>query len=752
MCKMTRVFFVNPPENMTPPESDYKPRKPGRRFGLFRLVGRLLENLRHAQAWNPFRWPLLASQVKRMLRTRGLKGTLLRAQQDRSLHVPGPVSERIAVRFDDPEPPGSIPTGEPPRVSLIIPVHGNWSFTAACLRSLASTPCRERFEVIVVDDCSGDETATRLREVDGIRVLRNAENLGFVASCNRGAGAARGEFLVLLNNDTHVLEGWLEALVETFERFPDTGLAGARLIYPDGRLQESGGIVFSDGSGWNYGKFDDAERPDYRFAREADYCSGACIAIPRALFTELGGFDERFSPAFYEDTDLAFRVRERGLKVRVQPAATVVHHEGATTGRDPARGVKRHQEINRERFVERWQEALASQPAPIVDPSSRAEARRARDHRLKGRVLLIDAYTPEPDQDSGSLRLIYLMQCFRDLGYGVTFMPNTLEYSGEYTRNLEGLGIEMVHAPWSRSPGRFFAERGSEFRFVMVSRHYIASRYIGLVRKHCPGARFLFDTVDLHYLREERMAEHLNSAVLRQAAAQTRRSELALVDRADATLVVSPVEKTVLEKAAPGAKVHVISNVHEVSGSRRDWSARKDLFFVGSYQHPPNIDAAEWFVQSIWPLIRERLPAVQFHLIGSKAPDSVRALEGNGVCFQGFQKDLDPWLDGCRLAVAPLRFGAGIKGKVNLSMSRGQPVVATPVAVEGMFAEPGRDILVSDTEAGFADAVVRLYQDEDTWNRVSIHGMENVNRYFSVENARLGLQELLTSLRPGTRP
>jgi len=209
------------------------------------------------------------------------------------------------------------------------------------------------------------------------------------------------------------------------------------------------------------------------------------------------------------------------------------------------------------------------------------------------------------------------------------------------------------------------------------------------------------------------------------------------------------VEKTVLEQAAPGAAVHIISNVHQVPGSRRPFSERKDIFFVGGYQHPPNIDAAVWFTRSIWPLIHAELPDLVFHLIGSKAPEQVRALHGNGVHFHGFVESLEPWLDDCRIAVAPLRYGAGIKGKVNISMSRGQPVVATPMAVEGMFAKPGRDVLVAESAEDFAASVIRLYQDEALWNQVSVSGLENVRQYFSVETARLGLHELIKSLESG---
>jgi len=706
-----------------------------------------------ARAWNPLRWPLLLSQAVRTISTEGLAGALERSQSSHMQQHRPEHSGAVAVEaIGAPEPPDGFPEVSDPLVTIVIPVYNKWEYTAACLRSLAETECRASFEVIVVDDQSSDETPTRLEQVEGLVHLRNRKNLGFVGSCNRGAEVARGRYIVMLNNDTQVLNGWLDALVETFQSYPDTGMAGAKLVYPDGTLQEAGGLIFRDGSGWNYGKGDDADRPEYEYIRAVDYCSGACIMLETTLFRELGGFDVRYAPAYYEDTDLAFRIRDKGFKVRIQPAAVIVHHEGISSGTDLSQGVKRYQSVNREKFLERWQHELRTYPEPIHDPDDGSEIRRARDHRLKGRVLLIDAYTPEPDQDSGSVRLCYLMDCLINLGYGVTFMADNRAHAGRYTTALQQSGIEVLYDPWVGSLQRFFSDRGSEFDFVIISRHYVASNYLNLLKRFCPQAKFIFDTVDLHYLREERMAELENSLPLKRSAAQTRRSELAVINAAAATIVVSPVEKEVLEKAAPEARVHVISNIHEVTGSQSPFSERKDIFFVGGFQHPPNVDAARWFVDSIWPLVRKELPEIEFHLIGSKAPEQVRALDGNGVRFHGFVKSLDPWLDGCRLAVAPLRYGAGIKGKVNMSMSRGQPVVATPMAVEGMFAQSGRDVLIAESAQEFAAEVVRLYRDEELWNRISESGLENVRQYFSVETARLGLQRLLESLQTQENP
>ena len=710
-----------------------------------RVGRRAAKNFMLARAWNPARWPWLISQLVRNLSTLGVEGTLQRLQYTGPEAAPEPEPVITTKPIDNIVAPAAFPVLEKPLASIVIPVYNKWSYTAACLRSLLETQGKYPFEVIVVDDQSSDETAERLANIDGVTHLRNEENLGFVGSCNRGARHARGEFLVLLNNDTQVLEGWLDELIDTFEREPKAGLVGARLVYPDGSLQESGGIVFKDGSGWNYGRGKKAENPEYLFLREADYCSGACIALKTQYFQEIGALDERYAPAYYEDTDLAFRVRESGYKVFIQPLSTVIHHEGITSGTDTSSGVKKYQLTNQKKFVERWKDELQSQPEKISNPDNHAEVLRASQHRSKGHILIIDATTPEPDKDSGSVRLTNLMQCCRDLGYSLTFFADNRDYAGNYTRDLQKSGVEVLYHPWLDSLHDFFRDRGDEFDYVIISRHYIAINYIQLLKRYCPNTRFIFDTVDLHYLREQRLAELEQSLPLKRTAQQTRRAELSVIKAADATLVVSTVEKEVLKGDAPGEKVHILSNIHEVPGRDKEFADRKDIYFVGGYQHPPNVDAACWFVNDIWPLIHKQLPKLRFHLIGSKAPERIRSLSGDGVVFHGFVESLQPFLSNCRLAVAPLRYGAGVKGKVNMSMAHGQPVVATPAAVEGMFAEHERELLVADDAESFAAEVVRLYQDEDLWNRLSDASVQNVEEHFSLATARASLQELFKS-------
>jgi GT2 family glycosyltransferase len=257
-----------------------------------------------------------------------------------------------------------------PCTSIVIPSYNGIAFTEACLAALEETlPTGLECEIIVVDDGSTDGTSERLRTLAKssrrLKVRRNETNCGFIVTCNKGASAATGEILVFLNNDTLPQLGWLVPLLRLLRDRKDAGAVGGRLVYPGGRLQEAGDVIFRDGSGANFGRGDyDADDPLYSYVREVDYCSGALLATPRALFRELGGFDERFSPGYYEETDYCFRVRQKGYRVYYQPDSVVIHIEGGINGTDVADGKKRYQVINREKFKARWADALTTQPEP----------------------------------------------------------------------------------------------------------------------------------------------------------------------------------------------------------------------------------------------------------------------------------------------------------------------------------------------------------------------------------------------------
>ena len=309
-------------------------------------------------------------------------------------------------------------------------------------------PCLDRCvaarasgEIIVFDDASGDPNwcfcnwcaASAGGQSDQPRLSAKLQR-------SRAAGARK--YLLLLNNDTQVLPGWLDALVDLLRARPDAGAAGSMLLYPDGRLQEAGGIIWNDGSGWNYGRGDDPERPAYNYVREVDYCSAASLMVRRSVWTRLGGFDEAFVPAYCEDSDLAFRIRADGLNVLYQPRSRVVHLEGVSHGTDIGSGVKRHQLVNQQHFVRRWAESLAREHAA---PGCRVL--RARDRAMQRPVaLVIDHYVPEPDRDAGSCTMMGIIRALIDAGAVVKFWPHNRLRSPGYTDALQEIGVEVLHS------------------------------------------------------------------------------------------------------------------------------------------------------------------------------------------------------------------------------------------------------------------------------------------------------------------
>lgn len=632
----------------------------------------------------------------------------------------------------------AVPHSATPQVTVVIPVYNQIAHTLACLRALAAHPPALGIEIVVVDDGSSDATATNLPHVQGLHYHQRARNGGFIAACNDGIGLARGDYVVLLNNDTVPQPGWLDRLIGTFTAHPSAGLVGAQLVYPDGRLQESGGVVFGDGSAWSYGRFESAEDPRYAYVRQMDYCSGAAIALPRALLQTLGGLDRRYMPAYYEDTDLAFAVRAAGHSVLVQPASMVVHDEGTSNGTDTRTGVKAYQVRNRSVFAEKWQQVLQAQlpVGSVPDPASL--------HRHQRQVLILDECVPQPDRDSGSLRQFNLIRLLCAEGAHVVFVPTRREHAGRHTQALQQLGVEVWYAPFLEGIGTWLRTHGPRFSAVLLVRHHVAHACLPLLKRYAPQARTLFDTVDLHYLRERRGAELAGDANLLRSAERTRLRELEIMAATDVTVLVSAAEQAQLHADAPQIRTALLSNLHEVAGSGQPFAQRRDLVFVGGFRHPPNVDAVQWFISAIFPLVRAQLPDVVFHCIGADVPAALQLLadETPGVQLHGYVPDLVPYMDTLRIAVAPLRFGAGVKGKINLSMAHGQPVVGTTCAVEGMHLHDGEDVCVADEADAFAAAIVRLYQDAALWQRLADNGLRNVAQHFSLDAARATVRTL----------
>jgi glycosyltransferase involved in cell wall biosynthesis len=415
----------------------------------------------------------------------------------------------------------------------------------------------------------------------------------------------------------------------------------------------------------------------------------------------------------------------------------IVHDEGTSAGTDPFAGVKRYQEINRAKFAAKWADALRAQPLPGT-PIAQA-IRRGEPH-----IFVMDALMPDPSRDAGSLQTLGLLRLLREMGWRVSFMADNRRATPQDIERLGELGVETLCLPWSPNLPGWLRREGRGLHAVLVSRYYVAAPHLSLFRRYAPQARILLELADLHFLREQRAAALTGDAALLRQAEQTRRRELATIQACDATLVISGAEQALLARELPGARTVLLPNMHEVRGPGPAHAARRGLLFVGGFGHPPNIDAVEWLVAEIFPRVRAQRPDIALHLVGDMPDEAKTKLAGDGVVVHGRVADLAAMLDACRVALAPLRFGAGVKGKINVAMSHGLPVVATTLAGEGMHLIDGENALLADDAAGFADAILRLYEDEALWMRLSAAGLENVRRHFSIEQARKALQEALT--------
>jgi GT2 family glycosyltransferase/ubiquinone/menaquinone biosynthesis C-methylase UbiE len=630
-----------------------------------------------------------------------------------------------------------------PSATVIIPVYNNVLDTLLCLASLLELDERQDFEVIVADDGSSDATAALVTTVGGmVRYVRQPRNLGFLGNCNGAAAQARGKTIVLLNNDTLVFTGWLDGLLEPFQQFSDVGLVGSKLINWDGTLQEAGGIFWRDGSAWNFGRNQDSRAPEFNYLKDVDYCSGASIAIPASIWRELGGFDTMYSPAYCEDSDMAFRLREAGYRTLYSPASMVVHHEGRSHGRDVASGVKAYQAINITRFVQRWHEVLERDHFPNAH-----EVLLARDRSFaKQHVLVIDHYVPQWDKDAGSRTLYQYIKILVDGGCQVSFWPDNLGRDPIYTPLLQALGVEVLYG--QRHVGKFaefMEERGATLDMVLVARPHVAINYVGEVRRRSK-ARIVYYGVDVHFKRME-ASFGLGVSADPEEIATMRKLELSVCRDSDVILYPDPAEVALIRELVGGEREFIANPIFaygapeiDASRSRLPGVAGKrggQLVFVGGFNHPPNCDGIIWFVSEVLPIIRESFPHAVLDIIGSNAPRDVVALASNSVRVRGFISDpeLEQAYRGADLVVAPLRFGAGVKGKVIEAMSQTVPVATTSFGAQGI-SEPHEKLFLGDDATGFAQAVIAALQNRGEAMRRAGNALNFVQAKYSEEAVR----------------
>jgi GT2 family glycosyltransferase/glycosyltransferase involved in cell wall biosynthesis len=628
-----------------------------------------------------------------------------------------------------------------PRVSVIIPTFNHSKDVVACLETIAIAADQTAYEVIVVDDCSSADESARLSRIPGIRYIRHETNQGFSGACTTGVNASHSEFVLLLNNDTEVFPGWIDSLVTEMDVHPKTGVAGSMILRANLRLQEAGGIIWSDATGAHYGSNDNPCEYKYRFQRQVDYCSGASLLIRRKLWDVIGGFDEKLSPAYYEDTDFCFSAHKNGYGVVYQPNSVIVHREGSSHGSESF-GLKRKQYENRRHFAEKWRSELTKRSTGLDLSDSQKRCFRETDCQDQ-RIVVIDNFELTPDEDSGSLRMSRIVEEFVAQGFKVHFVSLIGEKSPRWADAALSLGVEVLHGVDELQTTLQALNKKLDFFFI--SRPDAFASVIDRVLLFAPEIPIVYDMVDAHGLRMHRKSVLKGSARDLEEASHIEAIEIRAARMADVVVAVSQSDLDHLkEVSGTNSKSFIIPNVHIMPAlSQRAFSQREGILFVGGFQHDPNVDAVEFLVNHVMPKVEATIGEVPVFIVGSKPTKEVIALSSRTVTVTGWVENLQPIYEKAKIFVAPLRYGAGVKGKIGESLSFGLPTITTSIGVEGMGVEPGVDLFVVETADEFAELICEIYDNEELLASIAKNGSEKIETLFGRASLRSRLQELV---------
>ena len=625
-----------------------------------------------------------------------------------------------------------IPLFYKPLVSIIIPVHNNFRYTYNCISSILKARPIVPYEIIIGNDMSKNSAKIIEKYVKNIIVYNNNNKNNYFMTCNEVAQFSRGKYILFLNNDTKVHKEWLISLLKLIESDKKIGMVGSKLIFPNGKIQEAGGIVWNNGEYFRFGNGYFFDLPEFNYVKEVDYISGVSILIRKSIWDKIGGFDKRYIPAFYGDIDFAFELRKNGYKVMYQPKSVVEYDEKISKRNNLSSGIKKYQIINKKKFVEKWKNDLKYQKEQGNNFLSR--------DRGNNRIFVIDSIIPSYNKNAGFRCTFMYLNLFKEIGLQVTFLPNDFQKVEPYTTILQQKGIEVLYGDWyQKNIENWLKNNLKYFNYVYLQRPEIGQKYIDLIRQYFSRKIFYF-AHDMHYIRLSREYNITHDEKKLELSKMLKKIEMDIFSKVDIIHVVGNYEYQILKekfdkKIIRNIPIYIYDK--QLSNIEKDFSKRKDLIFVGGFLHSPNKDAVLWFSQYIYPKIVDRFQDMIWHIVGSNIPDEIIKLESKNIKIEGFLSDEDLYslYQKCRIAIVPLRFGAGVKGKIVEAAYNQIPIVTTSIGGEGLDNSLGAFIIEDDAEK-MAEIIIKLYVDYSKLKQMSDSGKKFIETYFSINRAK----------------
>lgn len=624
-----------------------------------------------------------------------------------------------------------------PLVTIIIPVYKGLKDLENCLRSLSQHINSEpSFEIIALDDCPSERALWAIPQSGGLLKINNEHNLGFLHNCNKGATFARGRYLCFLNSDTIVSAGWLKSMVDCLSHTSNVGIVGGMLINNDGTIQDAGWRILRNGWGHPIGNGESPNDGRFTYRREVDCVTGANLLISKSLFDSLGGFDKLYAPAFYEEFDLSFRARRLGFKTFYEPRSRVVHIGSASYGSDRRNELSSR---NHKEFSKRFADLLELQPSTVDNLFQLLEIGTSI-----ATILIIDFDVPQPDRHAGDITMFRYISLMVGMGFRVILCPFNGALDGPHASNLERMGVMVIKE--FQNFDSFIEDNGMLLDKVMLARPNVADKLIDKIRSYSK-AKIYYYTHDLHYLRLEKEALLTNDSKTLSESKIIKEKEFAIFNSVDVVISPSAHEADIIKSNECVSCVEVMPPYFfESSELKRKknnhFDKLSDILFVGGFPHKPNVDAAFFIVNEIMPIIWKRFPYVRLILAGYAPPVEIRSLSNENIFVTGQVPDLQPYYESARLILCPLRYGAGVKGKVIEAMRFGVPVVTTSIGAEGIDVVHKENILIAECAEEIADCAINLLDNSSLCEQISFAAFNLISDKYSIARAKNTLRSI----------
>ncbi len=631
-----------------------------------------------------------------------------------------------------------VPKFETIDVSIIVSTYNNFDYLYNCIDSILKSNSKICYEIIIADDSDDINHIEKIQNnILGIKHIKNKGAKGFILNNNNAAKYASGDFFLFLNDDTYVFFNWLDTLYKLIKNDKNIGLVGSKFINSDGTLQEAGGIIWNNASGWNYGIGDNPKKSKYNYIKEVDYISGASIMIRSELWNELEGFSEEYAPAYFEDADLAFRVRKAGYKVIYQPKSVLVHFGSKSyENKDKSESKRILMKNNQIKFIKKWKKELSDQFYPSIENEF-----FVRDRSFgKKHILIIDRYIPRFDKDAGSRSMYDYIKILKDCDFNITFLDASFQGLEPYKTYIEDMGIEVICRQDAVEINNWLLLYGQFLDFVILSRPTIAGIYLDAIKMYT-NAKIFYNCVDFHFLRLQSENDINENNHSKAFIKQMEELEKRIFMNVDCVFTISDDERNYFEKNKLGKKIELLPTFIYKSdfplSSNYAFDKREGFMFVGGFDHKPNLDGIVWFLDNVWGNMQVKKLKAKLFIVGSNIPLDLKKLKDRNIIIKESvtDKELSCLYNQIKITIAPLTYGGGVKGKVIESICQGVPLVTTSIGAQGI-KECEKIMFIANNPEDFANKMCQIYLDKNKWEMMRKNQIEYSRLYYSYKNLK----------------